>query len=147
MGTQYLFFLNPRYGWDYVAYLQQAGAVYHGERDYTKLSGNQGPAYYPAGHIYHYLVAYWIHCQSEYGEQIVKFLHLCMHSLSIFLACKIAFIYFAEEKKISKKNEESSEEEQKVVYDEFYSSKGQMIAFMLVGVTRDRESWCEMFND
>lgn len=91
-----LFMLNPRFGWDYVAYLQQAGAVYHGERNYTKLSSTQGPAYYAAGHIYHYLVAYWVHLQTESAEQIIKLVHILVHTLAIFFASKISFIYFAD---------------------------------------------------
>ena len=32
--------IGDRYGVDYIAYLQQATAVWNGERDYTKLSSN-----------------------------------------------------------------------------------------------------------
>ena len=61
MGICELFNLKWRYGVDYVAYIQQAGAVYMGERDYTMLSSHLGPCYYPAGHIWHYIPAYWLH--------------------------------------------------------------------------------------
>ena len=61
MSIPKVFELTNRYGIDYIAYLQQAGAVYNGERDYTKLSSNLGPCFYPAGHIWHYIPAYWLH--------------------------------------------------------------------------------------
>ena len=62
LGSPYLVEVTgERYGIDYVAYIQQAGAVYNGERDYTKLSSNLGPCFYPAGHLLHYLPAYWLH--------------------------------------------------------------------------------------
>ena len=61
MGSIHITNITERFGVDYVAYLQQAGAVYHGETNYTKLSSNQGPAYYAAGHLYHYLPFYWLH--------------------------------------------------------------------------------------
>jgi len=56
-----LFELTNRFGIDYVAYLQQAGAVYNGETDYTMLSSTLGPCFYPAGHIWHYIPVYWLH--------------------------------------------------------------------------------------
>lgn len=34
-----------------------------------------------------------------------------------------------------------------MTYDEFFSSRGQMVAFVLVGSHRDREKWCQMYND
>lgn len=61
LGCAYMYNVTFRYGIDYTPYIQQAGAVYHGERDYTKLSSTLGPCYYPAGHIWHYLPAYWLH--------------------------------------------------------------------------------------
>ena len=50
-----------QYAVDYNAYLQQANAVWMGERDYTKLSSNLGACFYPAGHIWHYIVVVWLH--------------------------------------------------------------------------------------
>ena len=61
MSVCELFEIVMRYGMDYNAYIQQAGAVYNGETDYTKLSSHLGPCYYPAGHIWHYIPAYWLH--------------------------------------------------------------------------------------
>lgn len=99
MGTIYLFEVSgDRYGIDYIAYIQQAGAVYNGERDYTKLSSNLGPCFYPAGHIWHYIPAFWLHLQTESAEYYIKFLHLVIHSLVIVYIVKIAYLYFREDK-------------------------------------------------
>ena len=73
LGLPYLLDFTNRYGIDYVAYIQQAGAVYNGETDYSKLSSHLGPCYYPAGHLFHYMPAYWLHMQTEYAELIIKF--------------------------------------------------------------------------
>ena len=48
-------------GVDYSSYVQQAGAVYNGERNYSRVDGILGPAYYPAGNIWHYYPVYWLH--------------------------------------------------------------------------------------
>ena len=89
--------VNWRSGIDYIAYLQQAGAVYHGERDYLLLSSNLGPCYYPAGHIWHYMLAYMVHMQTEYAEFIIKFVHVLLHTLIIVFATKISYLYFTDE--------------------------------------------------
>ena len=51
------FFDDNDRGVDTEAYLQQAYQVQRGVTDYTKISSYQGPCYYPAGHLYHYLLA------------------------------------------------------------------------------------------
>ena len=71
-----------RWGIDYQAYIQQAGAVFNGERDYTKLSSMLGPCYYPAGHIWHYYVAFWLHMNTVYAELIIKAVHYLLHLVS-----------------------------------------------------------------
>jgi hypothetical protein len=88
---------GDRYGIDYIAYIQQAAAVYNGETDYTRLSSNLGPCFYPAGHIWHYIPAYWLHLQTEYAEYIIKFGHLVIHSLINVVVAKIAYMYFDSE--------------------------------------------------
>ena len=80
----------------------------------------QGPCYYPAGHLYHYMALNLIHMNTEHAERIVKLLHMLMHSFLICLTVKIAFIYFAEEKKEDQDDEETGEKS----YDEYYSQKG-----------------------
>ena len=59
------FELKDRYGDEYTSYIQQAGAYYLGERDYTRLSSYIGPINDPAGHIWHYLPAYIFHLYSN----------------------------------------------------------------------------------
>ena len=94
LSLPYLFWVGQRYGIDYVAYIQQAGAVYNGERDYTKLSSHLGPCFYPAGHLLHYLPAFWLHLQTPWAEKIIQFGHIIIHSLTIVYATKIAYLYY-----------------------------------------------------
>ena len=95
LGLPYLVEVTgERYGIDYVAYIQQAAAVYNGERDYTKLSSNLGPCFYPAGHLLHYLPVYWLHLQTVHAEMIIKFAHIIIHSLIIVYVTKICYLYF-----------------------------------------------------
>ena len=72
--------------------------MYNGETDYTKLSSNLGPCFYPAGHIWHYIPAYWLHLQTEQAEVIIKFGHLVIHSLINVMVAKIAYLYFNDKK-------------------------------------------------
>ena len=89
----YLFDVTFRYGVDYIAYIQQAGAVFNGERDYTKLSSHLGPCYYPAGHIWHYLPAFWLHMQTELAEYIIKMGHFFIYAVTLTLATHLAYLY------------------------------------------------------
>lgn len=73
--------LDKRSGWDYTAYIQQASAVYNGERDYTRISSNQGPCYYPAGHLWHYYWVYWLHMQVEWAETAAKVGYHVVHAI------------------------------------------------------------------
>ena len=83
-----------RYGIDYIAYLQQAAAVWNGETDYTKLSSNLGPCFYPAGHIWHYIPAVWLHLYTEHAEIIIKFAHNIILCLVNYYITSIAYLYF-----------------------------------------------------
>lgn len=103
------------------------------------MSSNLGPCFYPAGHLYHYLAAFWLHNQTEDAEYIIKFGHLVIHSFVIYFTVKIAYAYFAEEK-------ETNEGEEKQ-YDETRSHKGQLIAFILLAGKEDRFYWSTMYND
>jgi alpha-1,3-mannosyltransferase len=82
-----------RYGYDYQAYIQQAAAVLMGETDYTKISSNQGPCFYPAGHIWHFLPAAWLHYNTKYAEIIMKAVFIGIHSFTNFFIGKIAYLY------------------------------------------------------
>jgi len=145
MASMYTFEYTHRYGIDYIAYLQQASAVFKGETDYTKLSSNLGPCFYPAGHLYHYIAAFWLHYQTENAEYIIKFGHLVIHSLVIYFVVKISYAYFAEEK--YKKIKVGKKEKLEKYYDESRSSRAQMIAFILLAAKEDREYWATMYND
>jgi hypothetical protein len=145
MASMYTFDYTHRYGIDYIAYLQQASAVFKGETDYTKLSSNLGPCFYPAGHLYHYIAAFWLHNQTEDAEYIIKFGHLVIHSLVVYFVVKISYAYFAEEK--YKKIQGGLKEKVEKYYDESRSSKAQMIAFILLAGKEDRMYWSTMYND
>ena len=83
-------------GIDYNAYLEQASAVYHGERDYLRISSQQGPAYYPAGHLFIYLPFFMLHYHFE-AEIFIRGIHLVMSLVVSMVATKLAFMYFEEE--------------------------------------------------
>lgn len=93
LSVPYLAEVSNRYGVDYVAYIQQAAAVYNGETDYSKLSSHLGPCFYPAGHIMHYIPAYWLHLQTEYAENIVKMGHILIHTGILVFINKITYLY------------------------------------------------------
>jgi hypothetical protein len=119
-----------RYGIDYIAYVQQAGAVWMGERDYSKISSNLGPAFYPAGHLWHYIPVYALHLYTEDVEYIMKAVHIGIHCWIIVTVYLISCKYFAEEGDKSKTN-----------------SKAQLIAFILVTNPVDKVYYNFMFND
>ena len=67
----------------------------NGQFDYTKLSSLQGPCFYPAGSIWHYMPVYYLHMFSpEYAVFIMKFIHFLIHSGVIVLMSKVAYEYF-----------------------------------------------------
>lgn len=136
--------VHQRYGLDYPSYLQQASAVYQGQRNYTLLSSSQGPCFYAAGHLYHYLICFWLHEKFENAETIMQYVHVLLHCLVIFVTVKVAYIYFAEERKNKDpKSGRSKGGEVSSTHDENYSSKGQMIAFIMVGSRYDRGVWLQ----
>ena len=85
---------NIPYGIDYTAYINQANQVANGQRDYTKLSSLQGPCFYPAGNLWHYLPVYYLHIATTDAEYIMKIVHFLVHSVIIVLMSKTAFKYF-----------------------------------------------------
>lgn len=93
-----------------------------------KLSSNLGACYYPAGHIWHYIPAYWLHLQTERAEDIVKFGHLIIHSLTNYFIYKIAVLYF--------KNGKDDR-----------SADSQLIAFLMLANKETRSYYATMYND
>ena len=73
-----------------------------GERDYTLLSSHLGPCYYPAGHIWHYIPAYWLHLKTHNAENFIKLVHQVIHTLCIMVVFLISHLYFR-----TNKNQES----------------------------------------
>jgi len=58
------------------------------------ISSLQGPCFYPAGHLWFYLPAYWLHIYTENAEYIVKFCFFIIHSMSIIIISRISYRYF-----------------------------------------------------
>lgn len=84
-------------GVDTTAYINQAGQVARGQRDYEKLVTNQGPCYYPAGHIWFYRCFFRIFNTNENAETILKMFHIILHSVSNYLSCSLAKAYFVDQ--------------------------------------------------
>lgn len=136
LSVPVLFYMNTykRLGVDYTSYISQASAVYKGERDYMKIHGNLGPAYYPAGNIWQYMPAYLLHMYTEDAEFIMKALHILIHTCTIVLATKISFIYFYDGKRPTTSNLVKS-------------PKAQMVAIILLSNKLDKEYYNLMYND
>ena len=120
-----------RYGMDYIAYLQQAAAVWNGETNYTKLSSNLGPCYYPAGHIWHYVPAVWLHLYTEHAEIIIKFIHFVVQSLVNCFIAKIAYIYFKGLSVVKNSGDRDA----------------QLLAFTMLASKETRFLHAQMYND
>ena len=93
--------IQKRHGVDHTAYLNQAGQVVQGQRDYTLLDTNQGPCYYPAGHLWLYYLPYIFFQQCEQAEHYWKLFNYAMHSFTNFLVCQIGYSYFRDRPKIA----------------------------------------------
>lgn len=86
--------INIPYGIDYTAYINQAAQFANGQTDYTQISSLQGPCFYPAGNILHYLPVYYLHTYTHQAEYIMKIVHFIVHSIISVTMSKIAFKYF-----------------------------------------------------
>ena len=114
-----------RYGCDYVAYLQQANALYEGETDYTRISSNQGPCFYPAGHLYHYLVVLMVHLRLENATFIMRLVHYAIQNLIQVFMIKLTYRYNKAK----------------------WSHKGQLMAFYFMAFLGEREFVMGLYND
>ena len=113
-----------RFGPDYTAYLSQASQFWAGQTNQMQISSVQGPSFYPAGHLLHYVPVYWLYLYTDQAEYIWKFTHFLIHSTIQFLVARIAYSYY-------RKN----------------PMKAQMICFMLLGNEEIREFNQYLFND
>ena len=66
-----IFALNRRFGADTTAYINQAGQFASGQTNYSMISSMQGPCFYPAGHLWHYLPIYKMFTYTCYAETIL----------------------------------------------------------------------------
>ena len=84
---------NVPYGIDYTAYINQAAQFANGQTDYSQISSLQGPCFYPAGNIWHYLPVYYLHTYTHQAEYYMKFFHFVVHSVITVYMSKIAYKY------------------------------------------------------
>lgn len=77
-----------------MAYINQAGQVVNGQRDYNRLWTVQGPCYYPAGHIWFYYPLYVLSSMTIHAEHIIKIIHFLLGSSCFYFYSQIAFKYF-----------------------------------------------------
>lgn len=68
--------------------------MWHGERDYARLSSNLGACYYPAGHILHYIPVVWLHYLREDAESLMRMGHLGLYIVVVTLVMAIGQRYF-----------------------------------------------------
>lgn len=108
-------------GYDIPAYINQAGQVYNGQRNYSFLRTAQGPCYYPAGHLWLYYWFYPMYTHTEYAEHYMKIVHFIVDSTTNLLYSKVAYKYFHDR-----------------------PMDAQMACFMLLAVTKNEY---QMFND
>lgn len=59
-----------------------------------KISSVQGPSFYPAGHLLHYVPVYWLYLLTDNAEYIWKFCHFLIHAVIQFIVGKISYAYF-----------------------------------------------------
>lgn len=85
---------QPMYGEDTSSYLAQAGAFWNGETDYKKLMGPEGPAFYVAGHIWHFVPLYMLHIATPNASYYIIRLFQVMYAMNCGLATDVACKYF-----------------------------------------------------
>lgn len=91
-GSLYMPF--RRFGPDTTAYINQAGQFISGQTDYSQISSVQGPCYYPAGHLWHYVPIYYMYLATDQAEQYLKLLHIVALTVVSVLVSKIAYNHF-----------------------------------------------------
>ena len=132
-GCVYTYNVNNWYGPEYLSQLQHASAVYNGERDYSAIYSHRGRVSKPAGYIYYCLFGQFVHMLAgQYGEQVMKFLHVIVHTVTQVYATKIAYLFFGENlRHFIKENS-------------WTSMRAQVIAFALLSNYHDRQFYANM---
>ena len=70
---------------DYIAYMQEVGQIWNGERDYLKIYGDTGPLVYPAGFVYVFGILYAL----EVPKIAVQSLFAILHIATVYIVFKI----------------------------------------------------------
>jgi len=98
--------------------------VYEGQYNYVHLYADQGPCYYPAGHVWLYYPIYHLFTKTELAEYFLIVAHILCSCTANLYAAKMAYAYFD------------------------HQTIGQLVAFMLAANTNvlwDEAQW--QFND
>lgn len=93
--------VQKRHGVDHTAYLNQAGQVVQGQRNYELFNTNQGPCFYPAGHLWLYYYPYLFFSKCADAEHYWKLMHYVIHSLTNYLVSQIGYSYFRDKPKVA----------------------------------------------
>ena len=83
---------------DYTAYTTQAAQFLFGQRDYAKIVSANGRIFYPAIHLYHYLINLKLHLYTDKAQSIVSVTHLVFHSIISYCIASIAYRYYTRDK-------------------------------------------------
>lgn len=100
LGLVYVFDVSTkgRYGDKYTQYLQEAQSFYLGQRDFMKLGGHSSKVENPAGHVWHYTLVLLLHNMTNRGEQLMKLIHVIVHSLINYVMSELAYMYTIDKK-------------------------------------------------
>lgn len=81
-------------GFDFTAYVNQAGQFASGQTNYKLISSVQGGCEYLAGHLWHYLFVYKLYLSTRYAELLWKVISILIQTLMILSVTRLARSYF-----------------------------------------------------
>ena len=87
-----------RYCPDYTAYITQASQFQFGQTDYIWISASQGNIFYPAFHLWHYLLNHKLHLATENAEYYLKMAHIPLHAIIQYCVASITYKLFMKNK-------------------------------------------------
>jgi len=88
------------------------------------ISASQGNIFYPALHLWHYLLNYKLHLATPDAEYYLKMIHVLLHAIVQYCVSSIAYKYFFKNKNCA-----------------------QMICFMMLSNDQVRRMYQFLYND